>query len=101
MVSLMNTHLFLKFVLFTWIRRKFKLFFFIKLFFKFKMYSAVLLLSPLGVLLSSQGVLAAPQQVLGFGNASPDEIAQIRAGTYGEMFDDAPVYNYNYKVKIY
>jgi len=62
------------------------------------MYCAVLLLSPLGVLLSSQGVLAAPQQVLGFGNASPDEIAQIRAGTYGEMFDDAPVYNYNYKV---
>jgi len=62
------------------------------------MYCAVLLLSPLCVLLSSQGVLAAPQQVIGFGNASPDEIAQIRAGTYGEMFDDAPVYNYNYKV---
>merc|ERR1719215_1975821 len=31
--------------------------------------------------------MAAPQ-VIGFGDASPDEIAQIRAGTYGETFDE-------------
>ena len=99
MVSLMNTHLFV--CPFYLDKSKILNIFFIELFFKFKMYCAVLLLSPLGVLLSSQGVLAAPQQVLGFSNASPDEIAQIRAGTYGEMFDDAPVYNYNYKVKNY
>ena len=51
-------------------------------------------------------VLGAPQvQQLttsnGFGNASPDEIAQIRAGTFGDMFDDNPQYNYNYKVKFH
>mgnify|MGYP006975905418 FL=1 len=40
--------------------------------------------------------LAAPQ--LGFGDASPDEIAEIRAGTYLETFDESPVYNFNYKV---
>ena len=43
--------------------------------------------------------LSAPQ-LLGFGDASQDEIAQIRAGTFGDMFDDNPVYNYNYKVML-
>ena len=40
-----------------------------------------------------------PQQVVGFGDATAQEIAEIRAGTYGEMFDDNPQYNFNYKVK--
>ena len=40
--------------------------------------------------------LAAPQ--IGFGDATDAEIAQIRAGTYLETFDDNPQYNYNYKV---
>ena len=34
----------------------------------------------------------------GFGDATEEEIAQIRAGTYLEMFDENPEYNYNYKV---
>ncbi len=41
--------------------------------------------------------MAAPQ-VIGFGDASPDEIAQIRAGTFGETFDENPQYSFNYKV---
>ena len=40
--------------------------------------------------------LASPLQ--GFGDATDEEIAQIRAGTYLEMFDENPTYNYNYKV---
>merc|ERR1711963_578197 len=40
----------------------------------------------------------APQQVEGFGDATPREIAEIRAGTYGEMFDENPQYNFNFKV---
>jgi len=61
-----------------------------------KLLSCIILLSPLSVLAAPQ----APQQLTsnGFGNASPDEIAQIRAGTFGDMFDDNPQYNYNYKV---
>ena len=39
-----------------------------------------------------------PQTVVGFGDATPQEIAEIRAGTYGEMFDENPQYNFNYKV---
>jgi len=38
----------------------------------------------------------APQE--GFGDATQEEIAQIRAGTFGEMFDDNPQYNFNFKV---
>merc|ERR1712106_729012 len=38
----------------------------------------------------------APQE--GFGDASEEEIAQIRAGTYGEMFDENPEYSFNFKV---
>jgi len=38
----------------------------------------------------------APQE--GFGDASQEEIAQIRAGTYGEMFDENPEYSFNFKV---
>ena len=34
----------------------------------------------------------------GFGDATDAEIAEIRAGTYLEMFDENPTYNYNYKV---
>ena len=41
-----------------------------------------------------------PQAVLGFGDATPEEIAEIRAGTYGEMFDDNPQYNFNFKVRL-
>merc|ERR1711994_582379 len=52
---------------------------------------AVLLVSPL--------CLAAPQvSQAGFGDASPDEIAQIRAGTFLEAFEDNPKYSFNYKV---
>merc|ERR1719244_815494 len=52
---------------------------------------AVLLVSPL--------CLAAPQvSQVGFGDASPDEIAQIRSGTYLETFDDNPQYSFNWKV---
>jgi Insect cuticle protein len=43
------------------------------------------------------GLLAAPQQV-GFGDATDAEIAEIRAGTYLETFDDNPQYNFNYKI---
>ena len=43
----------------------------------------------------------APQQVEGFGDATPQEIAEIRAGTYGEMFDENPQYNFNFKVKVF
>ena len=39
-----------------------------------------------------------PQTVVGFGDATPQEIAEIRAGTYGEMFDENPQYTFNYKV---
>ena len=41
-----------------------------------------------------------PQAVLGFGDATPEEIAEIRAGTFGEMFDDNPQYNFNFKVRL-
>ena len=41
--------------------------------------------------------LAAPQQV-GFGDATDADIAEIRAGTYLETFDDNPQYNFNYKI---
>merc|ERR1712088_972487 len=34
----------------------------------------------------------------GFGDATDAEIEEIRAGTYLEMFDENPAYNYNYKV---
>merc|ERR1712066_257596 len=34
----------------------------------------------------------------GFGDATDAEIEEIRAGTYIEMFDENPTYNYNYKV---
>jgi len=34
----------------------------------------------------------------GFGDATDAEIEEIRAGTYLEMFDENPTYNYNYKV---
>ena len=40
--------------------------------------------------------LGAPLE--GFGDATDEEIAQIRDGTYMEMFDDNPTYNFNYKV---
>merc|ERR1711970_316167 len=40
--------------------------------------------------------LGAPLE--GFGDATDEEIAQIRAGTYLEMFDENPSYTYNYKV---
>merc|ERR1712203_826257 len=33
----------------------------------------------------------------GFGDATDAEIEEIRAGTYLEMFDENPTYNYNYK----
>merc|ERR1712212_102593 len=51
------------------------------------------------ILLVSPLCLAAPQvSQAGFGDASPDEIAQIRAGTFLETFDDNPKYSFNYKV---
>lgn len=50
------------------------------------------------LLLLCPAVAMAAPQVIGFGDASPDEIAQIRAGTYGETFDENPQYNFNYKV---
>merc|ERR1712066_588571 len=34
----------------------------------------------------------------GFGDATDAEIEEIRVGTYLEMFDENPTYNYNYKV---
>jgi hypothetical protein len=40
--------------------------------------------------------LAAPQ--VGFGDASDQEIAEIRAGSYLETVDDNPQYNFQYKV---
>merc|ERR1711970_1388603 len=40
--------------------------------------------------------LGAPLE--GFGDATDEEIAQIRAGTYLEMFDENPSYTFNYKV---
>jgi hypothetical protein len=43
------------------------------------------------------GLLAAPQ-VVGFGDATDADIAEIRAGTYLETFDDNPQYNFNYKI---
>ena len=49
------------------------------------------------LLLASPLVLSAPAQI-GFGDATDEEIAQIRAGTYLETFDDNPQYNFNYKV---
>jgi len=39
-----------------------------------------------------------PQQIEGFGDATPEEIAEIRAGTYGEMFDENPKYAFDFKV---
>merc|ERR1712026_152946 len=39
-----------------------------------------------------------PQQIEGFGDATPQEIAEIRAGTYGEMFDENPQYTFDFKV---
>merc|ERR1719369_549618 len=51
------------------------------------------------VLLVSPLCLAAPQvSQPGFGDASPDEIAQIRSGAYLETFDQAPQYSFNWKV---
>jgi hypothetical protein len=41
--------------------------------------------------------LGAPQQV-GFGDATDADIAEIRAGTYLETYDDNPQYNFNYKI---
>ena len=49
------------------------------------------------LLLASPLVLSAPAQI-GFGDATDEEIAQIRAGTYLETFDDNPQYTFNYKV---
>jgi len=48
------------------------------------------------VLLASPLCLAAPQ--IGFGDASDEEIAQIRSGTYLEAYEEIPQYNFNYKV---
>ncbi|XP_023340737.1 glycine, alanine and asparagine-rich protein [Eurytemora carolleeae] len=48
------------------------------------------------VLLASPLCLGAPQE--GFGDASAQEIAEIRAGTYLETFDENPQYSFNYKV---
>ena len=48
------------------------------------------------VLLASPLCLGAPQE--GFGDASAQEIAEIRAGTYLETFDEKPQYSFNYKV---
>merc|ERR1712106_1186787 len=42
-------------------------------------------------------VMAGPL-VEGFGSTTDEEIAQIRGGTYGEMYVENPTYNYNYKV---
>merc|ERR1712223_877603 len=43
--------------------------------------------------------LASPlPQTLGFGDATPEEIAEIRAGTFGEMFDENPQYTFDFKV---
>jgi len=50
------------------------------------------------LLLLCPAVAMAAPQVIGFGDASPDEIAQIRAGTFGETFDENPQYSFNYKV---
>jgi len=36
--------------------------------------------------------------VVGFGDATDADIAEIRAGTYLETFDDNPQYNFNYKI---
>merc|ERR1719504_560177 len=48
------------------------------------------------VLLVAPLCLAAPQ--VGFGDASDQEIAEIRAGSYLETVDDNPQYNFQYKV---
>ena len=37
-------------------------------------------------------------RTVGFGDASDQEIAEIRAGTYKETFDNNPEYNFRYKV---
>ena len=42
--------------------------------------------------------LGAPRPQEGFGDATQEEIAQIRAGTYGDMFDENPQYTFNFKV---
>merc|ERR1712234_15715 len=51
-------------------------------------FGVALLIAPL--------CLAAPQ--VGFGDASPDEIAQIRAGTYLQTFNEVPQYSFNYNI---
>jgi len=48
------------------------------------------------ILCLSSVSFGAPQE--GFGDATEEEIAQIRAGTFGEMFDDNPQYKFNFKV---
>ena len=56
----------------------------------------ILLFKFLFVFASSSLCFGAPLE--GFGDATDEEIAQIRAGTYLEMFDENPSYNFNYKV---
>merc|ERR1712223_1160298 len=51
------------------------------------------------VLFCAHLCLASPlPQTLGFGDATPEEIAEIRAGTFGEMFDENPQYTFDFKV---
>ena len=64
---------------------------------KFHLYFQLILLSSVAAL-----ALAAPQgRPVGFGDATEQEIAEIRAGTYGETFDENPQYNFNFKVNPY
>ena len=61
---------------------------------KLHLYFQLILLSSAAAL-----ALAAPQgRPVGFGDATEQEIAEIRAGTYGETFDENPQYNFNFKV---
>jgi hypothetical protein len=53
---------------------------------------------PQVLLLAFLSTLARAAPLEGFGDATDAEIAEIRAGTYLEMFDENPTYNYNYKV---
>merc|ERR1712018_51506 len=50
------------------------------------------------VILIAPLCLGAPSPQEGFGDATQEEIAQIRAGTYGEMFDENPQYTFDFKV---
>merc|ERR1712083_638 len=50
------------------------------------------------LILISSSSLCFGSPLEGFGDATDEEIAQIRAGTYLEMFDENPSYTFNYKV---